>query len=409
MRIMDNKKKCNCEALTQALLSAMKEDGYSCKNEFYIFRSLTALCNDRYGGTYYPDVGTVFLEEKCKLFRSKERQDAYHNAIARLNQAFNGNLHWKPDPVVKPYTSSCFDEIVYGYEDYLKHTKKTKNDIRRLVRLASDLLAVAEKQGVVRIEDITPGIVYIAFIETGAKECFRKIKPFFRYAYQRKLISRDLSDFVPSVSRHNPIPTVYTQEEINTALDSIDRSSETGKRDYCVFLLAARYGIRTSDIAGLVFDNIDYNRNTLHIIQGKTGVPISYPMSGEVSEALNDYINNARPDSPESTVFLSVRPHFNPLSMQGIYRIVSKYLVGSGIDINGRRHGAHALRSSLATQLLNEGVSYPEVQQVLGHSSLDAATHYVRVEEEKLRQCALDVPLLGEGVLSYLAGRAAQL
>ena len=98
-----------------------------------------------------------------------------------------------------------------------------------------------------------------------------------------------------------------------------------------------------------------------------------------------------------------------PLSGQGIYRIVSKYLIGSGIDIGGRRHGAHALRSSLATHLLSEGVSYPEVQQVLGHTSPDAARHYIRVEEEKLRECAMDVPVLGKNLLSYLEGRSTEL
>ena len=352
----------------------------------------------------------MFLEEKCKFIQSKGHQAAYRNAIARLDKAFIGEFHWKPEPDLKPYQNSCFDEIVKEYEDYLKQTNKTMNDIRRHVRLAAEFLAVSEQQGVVQIEDITPTIVYTAFELTGAKECFRKIKPFFRYAFTHELISKDLSEFVPSISRHKPIPAVYSPAEINTALETIDRNTETGKRDYCVFLLAARYGIRTSDISGLVFDNIDRDRNIIHITQSKTGVPVSYPITEEVSEALDDYINNSRPDSADSKVFLSVvsRPYARPLTMQGIYRIVSKYLVESGIDINGRRHGAHALRSSLATNLLNEGVSYPEVQQVLGHTTPDAATHYIRVEEEKLRECAIDVPLLKDELLSYLEGRAAE-
>ena len=409
MKIIDSNKRCDCETLTQTLLSSMKADGYSCKNEFYIFRSLTNFCKKEYTGTYSPDIGAAFLEEKCKLFKSKGQKDVYRITIARLNQAFNGIFHWKPEPVVKPYPGSCFDDVVERYETYLKQTTKTKNDIRRHVRLAAELLAMTEQQGIVEMNDITPAIVYAAFEKTGAKEGFRKIKPFFRYAYKHGLISTDLSDYVPVVSRHNPTPSVYSPEEINAAIESIDRNTKKGKRDYCVFLLAARYGIRTSDIAGLIFENIDYNGNVIHITQGKTGVPISFPLTDDVSEAIEDYIKNSRPDSASPNVFLTIsKPYAKPLSMQGIYRIVSQYLVGAGFDIGGRRHGAHALRSSLATQLLKEGISYPEVQQVLGHTSPDAARHYIRVEEEKLRECAMNVPALGDNLLSYLEGRAAE-
>ena len=306
MKSVENKKKADCEALTQTLLSLMKADGYSCKNEFYIYRSLSNFCREGYAGTYSTDIGAAFLEEKCKLFKSAGQKDVYRIAIARLDQALNGIFHWKPEPVVKPYPSSCFNEVVEGYEAYLKQTKKTKNDIRRHVRLAAKLLAVAELQGVAEMNDITPAIVYVAFEKTGAKESFRKIKPFFRYAYKHGLISKDLSDYVPIVSRHNPTPSVYSPEEINTALESINRNTATGKRDYCIFLLAARYGIRTSDIAGLIFENIDFNGNAIHIVQGKTGVPINFPMTDDVSEALEDYIKNARPDSPSPNVFLSI-------------------------------------------------------------------------------------------------------
>lgn len=409
MKTIDDKKKCDCEALTQTVLSTMKTDGYSGKNEFYLFRSLTQFCKERYDGNYSPDAGAAFLEEKCRFFQSRGHKAVYRNSIARLNQALSGNFHWKPGPILKPYPSSCFDEVVRGYEEYLKLTKKTNNDIRRHVRLAARFLSIAEESGIVRLERITPEIVYVAFEKTGAKEGFRNIKPFFRYAHQRNLIGQDLSGYVPTVARHKPVPTVYSPEEVNSALGAIDRSTATGKRDYCVFLLASRYGIRTSDIAGFTFNNIDYNSNTIHIIQGKTGVPVDFPMTEEISEALNDYINNARPDSAKPNVFLTVpRPYPEPLSPQGIYKIVSKHFINAGIDIRGKRHGAHALRSSLATQLLSEGISYPEVQHVLGHTSPDAATHYIRVEIDRLRECAIDVPALGEGLLSYLEGRASK-
>ena len=50
MKTIDNKERHNCETLTQIMLCTMKADGYSCKNEFYIFRSLIHFCQKRYEG-----------------------------------------------------------------------------------------------------------------------------------------------------------------------------------------------------------------------------------------------------------------------------------------------------------------------------------------------------------------------
>lgn len=395
----------NCETFTNDVLSVMKADGYACKNEFYIYRMLTAFCKERHEGNYCPDIGAIFLSEKIGAIQSIGHRHVYQNAISRLDQALLGNFHWKPEPVLKPYPHSCFDVVVDEYEEYLSRTKKKRCDIRSHARLAAFFLSAAEEQGVCRMEDITPSIVFNAFEKARNKEGFRKIKPFFRYAFHYGLISRDLNEAVPTVSRHKPIPTVYTLEEINAVLGAVDRSTGIGKRDYCILLFAARYGMRTSDIANLVFENIDRSRGIIHIVQEKTGVPVNFPLTKEVLEALNDYINHVRPDSEMHNVFWGVpRPYARPLSIQGIYGIVSKYFAKSGIDIRGKRHGAHALRSSLATQILNDGAGYPEVQVILGHTSPDAATHYIKVESEKLRRCAMDVPLPEQGLRAYLEG-----
>ena len=405
MKSAETNKIVDCEALTQEVLAVMRADGYSCENEFDIYRSLSVFCREKHERKYSQDVGAAFLSEKLWAIKSTEHQHVYQNAIMRLNQALSGNIHWKPNPILKPYPHSCFDEIVSGYEEYLNKTKKTRNDIRSHVRLAAFFLAVAEQQGIDRMEDLTPSIIYSAFEKAGDKEGFRKIKPFFRYAFCYGLTSRDLREFVPTVPRHKPIPSVYTSEEINAVLESVDKSSKAGKRDYCILLFAARYGIRTSDIANLTFGNIDSSGNIIHIVQGKTGVPIDFPITQEISDALNDYIDHARPDSENQTVFLGMpRPFAEPLSMQGIYGIVSKYFIRAGIDIRGKRHGAHSLRASLATQFLNDGASYPEVQLILGHTSPDAAAHYIKVESEKLRQCAMEVPLPGNKLYAYLEG-----
>jgi len=405
MEALKNKRQ-HCAELTEKILSAMQADGYACKNEMYIYRALNRFCEDHYEGMYSCEAGDAFLEAVCPKVLSKEHMAAYRNSILRISQALAGNFHWKPVKNKKPYESSCFDDIVLKYESYLMQTNKTEEDIRRNVHLTARFLAHAESLGITEVAFITPAAIYSGFEAAGAKSEFRKIKTFFRYANRYGLNGQDLSSLVPTVSRHKPIPTVYTADEIGKILASVDRSTKVGKRDYCIVLLAARFGLRTSDITGLSFENIDRSGGAIRLTQKKTGVQVEFPLLDEIAEALDDYISNARPESKKQNIFLCVpRPYAVALSPQRIYGIVSGYITGSGIRIRGRRHGAHALRSSLATQLLNEGNTYSDIQQILGHTSPEAATHYICVETDKLRVCAIEVPEAGNSLRSFVKGR----
>lgn len=164
--------------------------------------------------------------------------------------------------------------------------------------------------------------------------------------------------------------------------------------------MAAKLGIRSCDIAGLNLDDIHGREGIIRLTQQKTNVSIEFPILQEISTALDDYLNNARPDSCLPNLFLTKpRPVASALSTQGIYAIVSGVIAKSGIDVASRRRGAHALRSSLASQLLSDRKTYSEIQQVLGQISPDAARHYVRVETERLRECALKVPDFSDEIL----------
>ncbi len=340
---------------------------------------------------------------------SKDQTALYRNSIERLNHALSGNFHWRPEKQnLKPYESSCYDSIISLYESYLFQTGKTNTNVRHHIHSVARFLAHMESIGIVDISMIKADYVHERFKAANDKSGFHKtIKMFFRYAYKYGLIENDISCWIPSISRHKPVPTVYTLEEIENILSSIDRITCIGKRNYCIILIAAKLGIRSCDIAGLNLDDIHRTEGIIRLTQQKTNVSIEFPILQEISTALDDYLNNARPDSCLPNVFLTKpRPVASALSTQGIYTIVSEAIAKSGIDVSSRRHGAHALRSSLASQLLSDGKTYSEIQQVLGQISPDVARHYVRVETERLRECALEVPdFSDETIVFFLKGR----
>lgn len=405
----------NCAGLTAKVLSSMEADNYSYsithRSVNYIYRALNKFCDDNYGGIYSKAAGQAFLqlnaERSPKL--SSFRMNTYRNSIARLDHALDDDYHWKPIGKQKqPYTLSCFSSIINEYESFLMETGKTEKDVRARIHVLSRFLCHVDASEITRLSDISADVIYSGFQTEGSKDEFCKsVRSFFRYAYRRGIIDTDLSALVPEFTRHKPVPTVYSADEVVAMLESIDRTTNIGKRNYCIVLIAARLGLRSCDIAGLTFGNICHNDHSIRLIQKKTGEPVELPLLPEIESALEDYIKNARPVSEAPYIFLSVpRPYVTALKPYTIYGIVSRIIDAAGIDTTNKRRGAHALRSSLASQLLDEGNSYPVIQKVLGHTSPEAAKSYVRVETEKLRKCALKVPGIQSGALDAFFGKA---
>ena len=78
---------------------------------------------------------------------------------------------------------------------------------------------------------------------------------------------------------------------------------------------------------------------------------------------------------------------------------------GSGKDHFQRKHGAHSLRASLASSMVNEGIPYEAVRKTLGHSDLNSTKCYARLDLEQLRPYTLSPPEASGFFLEFLMGR----
>lgn len=398
-----------CSLLTEKILSAMREDGYSyCLTDRslnYIYRSLNKYCEQYYSGYYSCKVGEEFLEKNKKRGLSTNRWSNYVNGIIRLNNALEGNFHWHYEKEPLKYAASCFDSIVAAYEEYLFETGKTKSDVRARVRSVARFLELAEDSGISDISALNVKILYKGFETATDKLHFRKsIGAFIRYAVKYKLISEDISAFIPPVTRHKTVPTVYSSEEVETILQAADKG-KNAKRNFCITLIAARLGLRACDIANITFNDIHRDMKVIALQQKKTSEYLILPLLDEIEKAIDDYVENERPTSDLHYVFLSGQKfQIKNIQPPNIYTIVSRIIDNSGVDSSNKKRGPHALRSSLASQLLCEGNNYSVIQKVLGHTSSEAAKHYVKIEVSRLRSCALEVQGFSAKVKKLLKG-----
>jgi site-specific recombinase XerD len=232
-----------------------------------------------------------------------------------------------------------------------------------------------------------------------------------RYLYSESIIDKDLSAIVPKIrySKKAKIPSAYTKDEIEKMISSIDRGNPKGKRDYALILLAARLGLRASDIANLTFSSFKWDKNIIEIAaQQKTGEPVVLPLLNDVGEAIIDYIRYSRPKSGEPFVFLKLNAPNDLMRANSIHSVVYTRLKSAGIKIPpGKRHGPHALRHSLASALLENDVPMPVISEALGHSDTESTSVYMKIDISKLRECAVEVPAFYHECESWFGGARA--
>ncbi len=223
------------------------------------------------------------------------------------------------------------------------------------------------------------------------------LRSFMKYAYQQKLLAIDYSNKIPryrSVDQPK-LPSTYSKQEIERLILSVDRSCALGKRNYAIILLAARLGLRASDISRLKFTELHWDTSTIEIRQVKTKKELVLPILPDVGNALIDYLKYGRPESDSSFVFLTGRPPYAQFyTSQVVTHVVQRAYKKAGIDIKGRRFGAHSLRHSLGFRMLEESTALPVISEVLGHQSTESTRYYLRIDLKSMRQCMLDVPPL---------------
>jgi integrase len=227
-----------------------------------------------------------------------------------------------------------------------------------------------------------------------------------RYLYETETVGFNYSAFVPSVRTARPVPSVYSEVETKKLLDTVESNANSCKRNNAIILLALRLGMRSGDIANLKISDVDFQRKTVSFIQEKTGIPQRLELLPEVEDALTLYISAARQISNIPNIFLSVKSPVRAATTKTIYSLIRHRFDESGIDTNERKRGGHALRMTLASELVAEKVPYDAVRKILGHEDPISITDYVKFDIPSLRSCSIEVPPVTGRFAAYMKARS---
>jgi integrase/recombinase XerC len=188
-------------------------------------------------------------------------------------------------------------------------------------------------------------------------------------------------------------PAAESSATGSSAVDSVSAdAASTGSawpdpvllRDAAVLELLYASGIRVSELCGLDVEDVDLDRRTVRVL-GKGGKERTVPIGLPAQRAVEAWIGAGRPllatESSGPALLLGARgSRLNPTTAR---QIVAVRAAAAGL---AQRTSPHDLRHSAATHLLDGGADLRDVQELLGHASLESTQIYTHLSKERLRK-----------------------
>ena len=216
------------------------------------------------------------------------------------------------------------------------------------------------------------------------------VRSFLRFLVFRGAIRPGLEAAAPAPPqwRHASLPSRLTPEEVERVLAVYHDDTASSLRNRAMLLLLARLGLCTQDVISLRLDDIDWADGRLDLRPGKSRRARSVPLPHDVGQAMVAYVQSGRPPSASRQVFLRCRPPFQPLTKSAVWWMVRQAFANAGLAIPAGI-ASHIFRHTAASQMVNRGVSFKDVADVLGHQSIRTTGIYAKLDLNALAAIAL--------------------
>jgi integrase/recombinase XerD len=214
------------------------------------------------------------------------------------------------------------------------------------------------------------------------------LRSFFRLAWGKKWCASNIGEAIdaPRLYTCEGLPAGPSWTHVKQLIAGIGQEMPRDIRNRAIIMLLAVYGFRSSEVARLRLEDLDWEREIILLSRTKQRHEHQYPLVREVGDAILLYLQKARPQAQRREVFLRLLPPFEPLTVSGLGTMVHLHLKSLGIRLP--RYGPHALRHACASHLLAEGLSLKEIGDHLGHSDPRSTRMYAKVNLEGLREVA---------------------
>ena len=278
-----------------------------------------------------------------------------------------------------------------------ENIKNTRYFISRFLKHLENSEMMIQKLDILKINEYLSSFKSINQITL--KNYIFILKKFLCYLFENNIIDKKLENQLPNIkkAKNSKLPSVWNFNELNQVINSINRTTNKGKRDYAIIILAITTALRGCDIINLKLNNIDFKNNIITIIQKKTKQEVTIPLMDKTKKALLDYINNARPiNTKYQHLFLLCQSIVRPItSTSTLSTILKKY--SNKIQLkNNQKRGIHSLRHTTLNYLFNDNeTSLTTITEISGHYNVDSLNAYIKTDIKRLSEFTLSIKDFG--------------
>jgi integrase/recombinase XerD len=212
------------------------------------------------------------------------------------------------------------------------------------------------------------------------------VRAFFKWcAKQNYLLYNPASEIELPRLEHRLPKHVLTKSEVEQVLAQPDTSEAMGLRDRAILEVFYSTGMRRSELMSLSLFDLDRERGTVMIRQGKGKKDRMIPIGERALRWIDRYQTQVRPElvieRGNTTLFLTQAGEaFTP---DRLTQLVRGYVEAAE---TGKHGSCHLLRHTMATLMLENGADIRYIQAMLGHAELSTTQIYTQVSIRKLKE-----------------------
>lgn len=225
--------------------------------------------------------------------------------------------------------------------------------------------------------DITANVVRAFLLKVQETNCaiscgdyYRNIKRFLNWLVAEGMLERNPMSVIKPPRVPKKVIQPLTSQHISRLLQLCDDSKFLGVRNKAIILILLDTGLRLKELANIQIQDIDLDKETIKVM-GKGAKERVVRMCSRTQKALLTYLLRRTDDFP----CLWVSEERTPLTIWGIAIAINTLAKRAGIT--GIRCSAHSFRHTFATMVLKNGGNVYDLQNLLGHSTLDMVKRYV--------------------------------
>lgn len=282
--------------------------------------------------------------------------------------------------------------------DYLEHLKNERNytkdtvnsnkyDLEKFFHFLDQEDVLMDQVDVIVIRNFLTSELNAGISKRSCKRRLSSLRHFYQYMTKKGYVKDNPFILVNSPKTEKKYPKALYKDQVQTILEeNMKRNDELALRDQVILSVLYYTGIRASELVSLDLQRINLRERYL-IVLGKGQKERMVPFTVECQKLIEKYLSTTRMTLLAKTIkptnYFILNNQGNPLTTRGL-----EYILDQIEEKTGNFYGLHPhiLRHSFATHLLENGADLRVIQELLGHTSLNATQVYTHVTEEGMKE-----------------------